>query len=225
MSLRALQVLVIVCVMYIAAQMLADLGALRILSIAGLSVGGGTLIYPFTFTLRDMVHKVANASIARVLIFSSAAINLFMALMFWVIASLPPDLGVGEQAEFGIVMVPVFRITLASIFAEVVAELLDTEIYELWVRRFSQRFQWGRVLVSNAISVPVDTALFVIAAFWGLYDPQIVFSLFISNISVKYAIAFLSIPGIYLVKEQPKGWLQDEKEPGSWLPRRWRKTK
>ena len=104
MPMRSLQVLVVVAVMYVAAQMLADITALRILSVAGLSVSGGTLIYPITFTLRDLVHKVSTAGIARILIFASAAINLFMALLFWLVAELPADLAVGEQAEFGMVL-------------------------------------------------------------------------------------------------------------------------
>ena len=207
MPMRSLQVLVVVAVMYVAAQMLADVTALRILSIAGLSVSGGTLIYPITFTLRDLVHKVSTAGIARILIFASAAINLFMALLFWLVAELPADLAVGEQAEFGMVLAPVFRITIASIVAEVVSELIDTEMYEVWVRRFAQRWQWGRVLASNAVSVPVDTALFTVLAFWGLLPTEVMLSLFLSNILVKFAVTFVSIPGIYLVKEQPKEWL------------------
>lgn len=167
MPVRSLQVLVVVAVLYVAAQMLADITALRILSIAGLSISGGTLIYPITFTLRDLAHKVSTAGIARILIFASAAINLFMALLFWLVAELPPDPAVGAQAEFGLVLAPVFRITIASIVAEVVSELIDTEIYEVWVRRFAQRWQWGRVLASNAVSVPVDSALFTLLAFWG----------------------------------------------------------
>lgn len=207
MPMRSLQVLVVVAVMYVAAQMLADITALRILSIAGLSISGGTLIYPITFTLRDLVHKVSTAGIARILIFASAAINLFMALLFWLVAELPADLAVGEQAEFGMVLAPVFRITIASIVAEVVSELIDTEMYEVWVRRFAQRWQWGRVLASNAVSIPVDTALFTVLAFWGVLPTAVMLSLFLSNILVKFAVTFVSIPGIYLVKEQPKEWL------------------
>lgn len=207
MPMRSLLVLVVVAVLYVAAQMLADVTALRILSIAGLSVSGGTLIYPITFTLRDLVHKVSTAGIARILIFASAAINLFMAALFWLVAELPPDLAVGAQAEFGLVLAPVFRITIASIVAEVISELIDTEMYEVWVRRFAQRWQWGRVLASNAVSVPVDTALFTLLAFWGVLPTEVMLSLFLSNILVKFAVTFVSIPGIYLVKEQPKEWL------------------
>ena len=202
MSARSLQVLVVVCVLYVAAQMLADITALRILSIAGMSISGGTLIYPITFTLRDLVHKVSSASIARILIFASAAINLFMAALFWLVAKLPPDPMVGAQAEFGMVLAPVLRIAIASIIAEVVSELIDTEMYEIWVRRYAQRWQWGRVLASNAVSVPIDSALFVLLAFLGVLPTEVIVGLFFSNILVKFAVTFVSIPGIYLVKEQ-----------------------
>src|SRR5215207_6544671 len=164
MNTRTLQTIVIVSVCYVAAQIFADITSLRILLIAGLSIDGGTLVYPFTFTLRDMVHKVAGASIARTLIFLAAGINIFMALLFWLVAQLPADMTVGAQTEFAAVLAPVFRIVLASIVAEVVAELIDTEMYELWINRFGQQAQWGRVLASNAISVPVDSAIFVMIA-------------------------------------------------------------
>jgi hypothetical protein len=198
---RALTSIVIVSACYVAAQIFADVTSLRILLIAGLSIDGGTLVYPFTFTLRDMVHKTAGAALARTVIFLAAAINGAMALLFWVVSSLPADPAVGEQREFALVLSPVFRIVFASILAEVIAELLDTFMYEQWVRRMGQRYQWGRVLLSNAVSVPVDSAIFVIGAFYGVLPFDVVFSIFVANVLVKGAVTILSIPGIYMVKE------------------------
>lgn len=203
MNERTLRMIVIVSVLYVSAQIFADITSLRILLIAGFSIDGGTLIYPFTFTLRDMVHKVAGASIARTLIFLAAGVNLLMAGLFWLVSVLPPDIaGVGEQPEFGAVLAPVFRIVLASIVAEVISELIDTEMYNLWVKRFGERLQWGRVLLSNAISVPIDSALFVLIAFVGDLPTEVIFSIFLANIIVKGLVTLISIPGIYLVKDQ-----------------------
>ncbi|MEO1443259.1 MAG: queuosine precursor transporter, partial [Chloroflexota bacterium] len=181
MTLRTLRTIVIVSVCYVAAQIFADIASLRILFIAGFSVDGGTLIYPFTFTLRDMVHKVAGVAIARTLIFLAAAINLVMAGLFWIVAALPADTTVGAQTEFGAVLAPVFRIVLASITAEVISELIDTEIYRAWVERMGQRYQWGRVLASNAVSVPIDSAIFVAIAFAGVVPAGVAFSIFVAN--------------------------------------------
>jgi len=186
---------------YIAAQILADIGSLRIIFLFGFSMDGGTLIYPFTFTLRDMVHKAAGVHAARALIIAAAAINLLMACYFWLISVLPADPSV-TQANFSAVLTPVWRIVFASILAEIISEFLDTEIYHLWVTHFTQRFQWTRVLTSNAISIPIDSLIFTWAAFGGWLATEVVWSIFLSNLLVKGATTLIGMPLIYLVKDE-----------------------
>lgn len=200
---KAFRTLVIVTSAYIAAQMLADIASLRIVKFAGLSMDAGTLVYPFTFTIRDLVHKVAGKRVARLLIFLAAGINVLMALLFWVVSVLPADLGVGPQGTFGDVLAPVWRIVIASIVAEVIAELVDTEVYAAWVRRIGERFQWGRVLSSNTVSVPLDSALFTVLAFGGVLPSSVVVSIFWANVLIKGAVTVVSIPWIYLVRPEP----------------------
>jgi uncharacterized integral membrane protein (TIGR00697 family) len=187
---------------YIAAQILADISSLKIVTFLGLSMDAGTLIYPFTFTLRDLVHKVVGRRGARVIIFTAAVINLFMAGFFWVVSKLPYDVSIGPQPEWDSVLSPVWRIVLASILAEVFSELTDTEIYHLWVTRITERFQWLRVLTSNAVSIPVDSLIFVWAAFGGVYSPSSVWDIFFANILLKGVVTLVSLPSIYLVKDR-----------------------
>jgi uncharacterized integral membrane protein (TIGR00697 family) len=193
---------VLVVATYVAAQMLSDIMSLKIALVAGFSIDAGTFIYPITFTLRDLVHKLLGRKAARTLIVAAAAINLVMAGLFAFAAWLPPDLEVGEQLEFAIVLTPVWRIVLASIAAEVIAELTDTEVYHLWVTRITRRYQWARVLVSNAISVPLDSLVFCWGAFGGVLPGAVVWSIFFANVIVKGAVTLVSLPGIYLVPEK-----------------------
>ena len=194
----------IVSAAYIAFQMMADVASLRIVMIAGFSVDAGTFIYPFTFTLRDLVHKTAGIKAARVLIITAAVLNLLMAGLFWLTSILPPDLAVGPQEEFGLVLSPVWRIVFASIVAEVIAELIDTEGYRLWVEKVTHRYQWARVLVSNSLSIPLDSLLFSWLAFGGALPDAVVWSIFASNVIIKGLTTIISLPGIYLVRENPK---------------------
>ncbi len=188
---------------YIAAQMLADISSLKITEVAGFSMDAGTLVYPFTFTLRDLVHKVAGKHVARALIAAAAVVNLFMAGLFWVVDKLPAVGGVGPQTEqFGAVLAPVWRIVFASIIAEVISELIDTEAYSAWVRRFGERLQWGRVLASNAVAIPVDTVIFVLIAFVGVVAAADVWEIFVTNVAIKGAVTVVSIPWIYLVRSR-----------------------
>ncbi len=193
--------------LYIAAQMLADVASLKIAlipagPIGSLSIDGGTFIYPLTFTLRDLVHKILGKRAARLLIVAAAGINLFMAALFAFVSWLPPDPSWGLQAEFAAILGPVWRIVVASIVAEVVSELLDTEIYHLWVTRVTTRYQWARVLTSNAVSVPVDSLIFAWIAFGSTLPAGVVWSIFWSNVLVKGAVTLFSLPGIYLVPER-----------------------
>lgn len=185
---------------YIAAQILADITSLKIVPFLGLSMDAGTLVYPLTFTLRDLVHKVAGKRGARVLILAAAVINLLMAGLFWLVSRLPYDPATGPQPDWDAVLAPVWRIVIASILAEVVSELIDTEIYQLWVERITRRFQWTRVLVSNAVSLPLDSLMFVWIAFGGVYAPEVVWSIFLANVLLKGAVTLISLPAIYLVR-------------------------
>lgn len=188
--------------LYIAAQMLADIASLKIVLLAGMSIDAGTFVYPFTFTLRDLVHKTIGIKGARFLIFAAAIINLAMAGLFWFVSRLPADLEIGPQVEFATALSPVWRIVAASIVAEVLSELLDTEAYRLWIERVTHRYQWMRVLVSNSVSIPLDSAVFCTIAFYGTMPDSIVWSIFVSNVLIKGAVTLLSLPGIYLVKEK-----------------------
>ena len=192
---------IILVSLYIAAQIISDVASLKIAVLFGLSIDAGTFIYPVTFTLRDLVHKRLGKQAARLVIVLAAAINLAMAAFFAFSAWLPGDPDWGLAGEFSRVLGPVWRIVIASIAAEVAAEMVDTEIYHLWVTRITRRHQWARVLVSNAFSVPLDSLIFCWAAFGGALPVPTVWSIFLANIIVKGVVTILSIPSIYLVRE------------------------
>ncbi|MGD8655773.1 MAG: queuosine precursor transporter [Desulfobacterales bacterium] len=186
---------------YIAAQLLSDIGSLKIARIAGFSIDAGTFIYPLTFTIRDLVHKRLGKKVARTVIVLAAGINLFMMAFFQFVAWLPqdPDWGLGN--EFAIILGPVWRIVIASITAEVIAELIDTEVYHFWVSRITRRYQWARVLVSNTVSIPIDSLIFCWLAFGFTLPHAVVWSIFLANIIVKGLVTVFSLPAIYLVRE------------------------
>ncbi|MBW2657158.1 MAG: queuosine precursor transporter [Deltaproteobacteria bacterium] len=193
---------IVVISLYIAAQLLSDIASLKITLIAGFSMDAGTFIYPLTFTIRDLIHKRLGKQVARTVIIIAAGINLFMALFLQFTAWLPQDPSWGLGQEFAAVLGPVWRIVIASIVAEVISELIDTEIYHLWKTRITEKYQWMRVLSSNAVSIPVDSLIFCWGAFGFLLPHEVVWSIFFANVIVKGAVTIASLPAIYLVKEK-----------------------
>jgi uncharacterized integral membrane protein (TIGR00697 family) len=128
-------------------------------------------------------------------------INLLMAGYFAFLSQLRPDPSWTHQQAFADILTPVWRIVIASIVAEVVSELLDTEVYHIWVTRVTLRYQWARVLLSNGVSVPVDSLVFCWGAFGGLLPAAVVWSIFWANVLIKGLTTLVSLPAIYLVKE------------------------
>jgi hypothetical protein len=192
---------VVLISLYLAAQMLADVASLKIGLVAGLSVDMGTFIYPITFTLRDLVHKTLGKRAARTLILTAGGVNLFMALYLLGTALVPEDPAWGLGAEFSAVFSPVWRIVLASIIAEVLSELADTEVYHWFVTRVTRKRLWLRVLISNSVSVPIDNAIFAVGAFGFSLPWATVKDIFFVNLFVKFAVTLLSIPLIYLGRD------------------------
>ena len=197
---ETLRVLVVVVAAYVGVSIIANVMSVRVVTIFGFSIDAGTLIYPFAFTLRDLVHKVGGRDVARTTVLVTAAMNVVLAFSLWAAAALPADMAVGPQSEFGAVLVGTWRIVVASIVAQVISELLDTEIYSLYVARFGPRRQFGRVLSSNAVSVPVDSVIFAAIAFGGVFPADVVWSIIWANIVVKGATSLLSFPLIYSVR-------------------------
>jgi uncharacterized integral membrane protein (TIGR00697 family) len=192
---------------YVGAQVIANVTSLKIGHEFGRAVDMGTFIYPITFTLRDVVHKALGKRAARTMVVSAAVVNLFMALYLQFAAHAPSDASYTLGPEFSAVLSPLWRLTVASIVAMVVSELVDTEVYSWFVERITTRFQWARVLVSNAVSVPLDNLIFAVGAFGalpGLQDQALtlpwgaVWDIFLVNLTIKAIVSGLSLPLIYV---------------------------
>lgn len=194
---------VIVIAAYIGAQMLSDIASLKIGVVFGLAVDMGTFIYPITFTLRDVAHKTIGKRSTQLLIWLAAGVNLFAAGYLWWVAGVGGDPSWGLNAEWSAVFNAslLWRIVIASIVAEVVSELVDTEIYHWFVTRVTHRYQWGRVLASNSVSVPVDNLIFAVGAFGGLLPWDVVWQIFLFNLLLKYAVTLVSLPLIYVTRD------------------------
>jgi uncharacterized integral membrane protein (TIGR00697 family) len=202
---------------YIGAQVIADVTSLKIGTFTGRAVDMGTFIYPITFTLRDVVHKALGKRAARTLVLTAAAVNVFMALYLQWAARAPSDPSYALGPEFQAVLAPLWRITIASIVAEVLSELADTEVYHWFVTKVTTRHQWARVAVSNAVSVPIDNVVFAVGAFGALPGLQhdaltlpwgTVWDIFLVNLTIKALVSACSLPLIYLSPD--RDWSGDE---------------
>ena len=121
-------------------------------------VAVGTLVFGIVFTLRDKMHRNGRRYVYGVI----ALTALLMAL------------------ESLFLAVPV-RIIIASLIAIVLSETADTEVYQRVIRR-----SWyTRVAASNAVSIPLDSIVFNLIAFAGVFPWPVLASIVFGEIVVK----------------------------------------
>ena len=113
-----------------------------------------------------------------------------------------------ESTALSQLLSPEWRFLMAAVVASVVSQLVDTEIYTRWVERFGRKHQWGRVLASNVIGIPLDRILFLLLAFVGTMSTDGMVKAFIGTTIVRLVFGIISIPGIYLVEEHSEDWVK-----------------
>lgn len=195
---------------YIMAQLIADIGATKFVVVGPYVLPAGTFIFALTFTLRDLVHKRLGKEWAKVAIWVAAGCNLVLAGYLYLMTFLPAPGFFGLAESWNAIFAIVPSITIASIVAELVSELVDTEIYSLWKAKMPKAPQWSRVLVSNIISLPLDSFIFatlafvVLPKFFGGHEEtfMLALSLTVGQTIWKAIVTVVSMPGIYLVKDK-----------------------
>jgi len=151
--------------LYISVILTANYTALWFMPLPGFGlVAVGTILFGVTFTARDHVHGLGRAKVYT-MIFVAA---LSSAVLVWIGAT-------------------PYRIIIASITAIIISEGADTEIYQKLVSK-----PWiVRVTGSNLFSVPLDTILFNLLSFFRVFPVNVLVSIIIGEIIVKYIIGLL----------------------------------
>ncbi|MDI6778253.1 MAG: queuosine precursor transporter [Patescibacteria group bacterium] len=200
---RKANIFVLSSSLYISFQLFANILSTKIalLPYLNLAIDGGTVIYPLTFTLRDFVHKTHGKRDARQVIIIAAVLNAVMFGLFWLVGKMTPDPTWGYQEAYERILLPVGRIVLASIVAQVISELIDTEIFSVVYKKIGDT---PAVFASNSISLVIDSFIFCFIAFLGVLPLATVMQIVVSNILVKFVISTLSVPTIKLIPRTAK---------------------
>lgn len=183
---------------YLLCQIIADVTASKMVDLFGIYVPAAVFIYALTFTLRDVVHKQLGKQQAVFMVLTAGGVNVLMAAYFMFTVWLKPAPFWGNQEAYNLILGVVPRVVGASILAEMVSELIDTEVYH----RIKHLAPWKRVLGSNAVSLPIDSLIFVSVAFAGTMPVAALISVMLGQVLLKSIITVISIPLIYVIPDR-----------------------
>lgn len=179
-------------VAFVAATMIANIMSLRMVSPLGIVMDAGTLLYPVTFLIRDHLHREDGLRSANMAVTLSVVCNILMFSLFAFAAWLPFDPITGEQKEFGMVLLPGFLIVIGSVVGQFVGERIDGRIYHKIYGK-EKKNHIRAALISNSVSIPIDTTLVCLIAFSLTIPFDAVLSDIGTNMVIKYMVMGASV--------------------------------
>lgn len=168
--------------------------AARLISFHGLTTDGGTLLFPFTFVIADVMAEVYGYKHARRAIWAGFFFNvLFLAYGNLIILLPSPDY-YATAAHFDQVIAVSIRIVLASLVSYLCAEPLNIYIIaklKIWCegRKMALRF-----VFSTAVAAAIDTLVFCSLAFGGVVPMEELGMFMLIMWGLKVAIEIVGLP-------------------------------
>lgn len=175
----------------------SDIFANKMLNIFGLSLAGGILLIPFSFTIRDLIHKLVGFESVKKIVWATAIVNLAVAALM-IVLDLMPSVIPGQDEAWHALMGASWRVIIASFLAQLISDLSNTYVYEWIYRKFGKKHIWLRTIVSNLPATLLDSAIFSYVAFLGVLPDDVILWSVISSFIVKYAISIIATPMAYL---------------------------
>lgn len=179
---------------------LANLLAVKTITLGPFIAPAAVLVYASTFLLTDILSELFGEEKARLAVWTGFLANIVMlvsvliALRWSASPLMDPGLASSFDAVFGFAP----RVIAASMIAYLVSQHHDVWAYGFWRRKTGGKHMWLRNNASTMASQGIDTLIFITLAFYGLVPNSILLQMMAGQYVIKVLIAALDTPFIYL---------------------------
>ncbi|OYT74515.1 MAG: transporter, partial [Armatimonadetes bacterium JP3_11] len=160
---------VMVVALFLTSLLLSNIIAAKIISVGGLVMSSAIVIFPVSYIIGDVLTEVYGYRRARVVIWIGFACNLLVVLIISAAIAMPPAPFYEHQQAFETVLGVAPRLMLASLIAYLVGEFTNSFVLAKLKIATQGRWLWTRTISSTIAAQLLDTTLFTMVAFAGVY--------------------------------------------------------
>lgn len=146
----------------------ANLLETKVISVCGLTVTAGLLVFPISYVINDCITEVWGFRKAGLIIWTGFAMNSFVVTLGLVAVALPPAPFWEGEEHFNFVFGMAPRIVVASLAAFLVGSFLNAYVMSRMKLRSGERHFSVRAIVSTVAGETADSLLFFPIAFGGV---------------------------------------------------------
>ncbi len=194
----------------------ANIQVIQTVELFGLVATLGNIVYASSFLVTDILSENYGKEEAKKAVwigfFSLIAMTLLMnlALAFQPLAG--DEFATTAHAATSTIFSLMPRIAVASLAAYFLSQRHDVWAFHFWKKRFPKNSQlWLRNNLSTMVSQLIDSVVFVLIAFYGVFETPVLIEIFITTYILKFVVAAADTPFVYWGKrifKTGKFWME-----------------
>lgn len=153
---------------FVAVLLISNVTSNKFVQLGPFTYDGGTILFPLSYIFGDVLTEVYGYKRSRRVIWTGFALSALMAVVVWVVSSLPIPAGQGPQPQseaFNVALATTPFIVLGSLVAFFAGEFSNSFVLARMKIFTRGRWLWTRTIGSTLVGEGIDTILFVTIAF------------------------------------------------------------
>jgi queuosine precursor transporter len=188
----------LITALFVAVLIVSNIASTKAVILGPFTFDGGTILFPLAYIFGDVLTEVYKRS--RRVIWTGFLLMILATLTFALVNALPtlPDSQSQTTAQaFSTILGLVPRIVLGSLAAYFVGEFVNSYVLARLKVATGGRWFALRAMASTVLGQGLDTAVFLLIAFYGVWDNGLIWTVFISNYLFKVAVEAALMPLTY----------------------------
>ena len=190
--------------LFVTCLLTANTIAAKLITIGGLTLTAGIVIFPISYVLGDVLTEVWGYTATRPVIWLGFACNALMVAAVWLGGELPPAPFWKGQDAYEAIFSQTPRVLAASFVAYLVGEFTNAFVLAKLKIATQGRWLWMRTIGSTVVGQALDSAVFVTLAFAGTVAPGALLQIVTAQWIVKVLYEAAATPLTYAAV----GWLK-----------------
>jgi len=184
---------------FVAVLLISNIASTKIVQIWKFTFDGGTILFPLSYIFGDILTEVYGYRASRKVIWTGFFSALLMSVILGLIGIAKPAEGWQFQDAYIKILGQTPRIVAASLIAYFAGEFSNSFVLAKMKILTKGKYLWTRTIGSTLVGEGIDTVLFVIIAFLGLYELRLVLLIIISNYVFKVGMEVVLTPVTYKI--------------------------
>jgi queuosine precursor transporter len=168
-----------------------------------LAFDAGTLIFPISYIFGDVLTEVYGYRRSRRVIWAGFGANVLLGFFVWLAGVLPGETEWQDYAgadAYAAILGGISGLIVASLVAYLLGEFSNSYVLARMKVWSEGRWLWMRTIGSTLVGQAVDTSVFMlIATALGVFPPEIMLSLIVTNYILKVGFEASLTPVTYRV--------------------------